>query len=453
MPARLTLAQRLNIDEHGRVAFVGSGGKTSAMFALARDLPGPGVLVTTTTHLAIAQAALADRHVIVSPGQSIQDAISPFPSGVTLISGMDTTRVQLSSPTDAQLKELHQFATENGCPVLLEADGSRFLPIKAPADHEPRIPDWSTHVVVVTGLSGLHQPLDATHVHRPEIFSELSGLPMDATIQMEHVAAVLTHKQGGLKNIQVTMTPFLLINQADSEMQQSEAGRLATLALPAYHKVMITSLSDTETPIKACFTHVAGIILAAGESRRFAEGPKALLDWQGEPFVRRITQVALAAGLEPVVVVTGANQDRVAQALEGLPVDLVHNTEWEHGQSTSIRAGFKGLAVQTGAAIFLLADQPQITEQLLRALVERHRQTSAPVVAPMIEERRGNPVLFDQRVFRDLQSIEGDTGGRAVFSRHPIEYLDWLDAIQLIDVDTVQDYINLKEAYASREHV
>jgi molybdenum cofactor cytidylyltransferase len=96
-----------------------------------------------------------------------------------------------------------------------------------------------------------------------------------------------------------------------------------------------------------------------------------------------------------------------------------------------------------GAAIFLLADMPQITAEVLRALVEAHARELPAVLAPVVEDRRTNPVLFDRVTFPDLGQLTGDVGGRAIFSKYSPVYLPWLDDALLRDVDTPDDYRKL----------
>jgi molybdenum cofactor cytidylyltransferase len=97
-----------------------------------------------------------------------------------------------------------------------------------------------------------------------------------------------------------------------------------------------------------------------------------------------------------------------------------------------------------GSAVFLLADQPQIPIELVKALNEQHARSLSPIIAPLIDDRRGNPVLFDRVTFADLLSLTGDVGGRAVFAKHPITYVPWHDANVLLDVDTPEDYQRLR---------
>lgn len=187
---------------------------------------------------------------------------------------------------------------------------------------------------------------------------------------------------------------------------------------------------------------VAGIILAAGESRRLGH-PKQLLDWKGKPFVRQVAETALAARLEPVIVVTGATAPEVKTALHGLPVQLVHNADWAEGQSGSVKAGLAAVPPEASAAIFMVVDQPQLPVRLLDALQEHYAEQRPPIIATLVDGRRSNPVLFDRSTFADFASLTGDTGGRALFSKHQVTWYPWLDTSLALDVDTPEDYERL----------
>jgi molybdenum cofactor cytidylyltransferase len=148
-----------------------------------------------------------------------------------------------------------------------------------------------------------------------------------------------------------------------------------------------------------------------------------------------------------VVVVTGANAEHVEAAVEDLDIIVVRNEQWKSGQASSIKAGIGQLTASSlprvGGAIFLLADQPQLTTSVLRALTEKHAEGLYPVIAPMVMDRRANPVLFDRVTFPDLLTLEGDTGGRAIFHKHRVEYVPWHDDRLLLDVDTPDMYQRL----------
>ena len=324
---------------------------------------------------------------------------------------------------------------------MIEADGSRQKPLKAWGEHEPPIPAFVNQVVNVVGLTGLGNPLNNESVHRPEIFSKLSGLQVGEIITPDALTKVLTHNLGGLKNIPPAARKTILLNQADTPELQSIARGMAGSLLSSFDSVIVASL--VQERVFAVHEPVAGVVLAAGASTRFGK-PKQLLDWKGQPFVRAVAMKALEAGLSPVLVVTGANSELVEAAVKDLNVVIVKNDEWESGQASSIKAGIRSLSpVGVGGAIFLLTDQPQITTSIIRALVEKHADGLYPVVAPMVIDARANPVLFDQVTFADLLGIEGDVGGRAIFHKHRVEYLPWHDDRMLLDVDTPEHYQRL----------
>lgn len=431
------------------VAFVGAGGKTTALFQLARELPPP-VIVSATTHLGTWQIPLADRHII-APTPAPLEALDHSLRGVILVTG--AIKDERTQPLGAEgMKRLREFCGVHSLPLLIEADGSRQKPLKAPSEHEPPIPDFARLVVVVAGLRGLGQPLNQENAHRPEIFARLGGLQPGESVTPAALARVLAHPEGGLKHIPEHARRIALLNQADSPELQAQADTIAKNLLSSYHAVIIASLKEKQ--IHAVREPVAGIILAGGGSLRFGQ-PKQLLDWRGEPFVRAVAKTALEAGLSPVVVVTGAHGHQVAAALQGLPVRITHNEEWESGQASSIREGVRTLILApsptqgegyaAGGAIFLLADQPQVTPPILHALVDEHASTLAPVVAPMVLDRRANPVLFDRSTFPDLLKLEGDVGGRGIFSKYRVTYLPWHDDALLLDVDTPEHYQRLKD--------
>jgi molybdenum cofactor cytidylyltransferase len=170
---------------------------------------------------------------------------------------------------------------------------------------------------------------------------------------------------------------------------------------------------------------------------------KALLDWRGIPFVRAAALEAIAAGLDPVIVIAGNDAKQIQDVVRDLPVKVVINSEWQTGQSSSIRVGLKCLPEHIGGAVFQLVDQPQIPQTLLRQLVLEHSLTLAPIILPESGGRRANPGLFDRKVFPELMKLQGDIGGRGIFSHFPLRTIPWNDEVILLDVDTPEDYQNL----------
>lgn len=466
----MKLSKALRISPHPRLAFVGAGGKTTALFTLARELLDCNhqeiatVIVTATTHLGSDQVKIADHYKVIQSADdlaSLKDCMLP---GVVLLTGGLADPERTSGLDFQLLGDVLALADACNIPLLVEADGSRRRPLKAPAEHEPAVPAWVEHVVVVAGISALGRPLAPEWVHRPEIFGELADLPLGKRISIHDMTNLLSHPMGGLKNIPKGARRTLLLNQADTAEQQAAASRLGHRLLDSYHAILVSSLAPASLvgsefdalegaggtiSVIAVHEQVAGIVLAAGESARFGR-PKQLLDIQGEAFVHRAARTALEANLSPVVVVTGAYSELIMGALADLPVEITHNSNWSEGQGTSVGVGIGALGEKPGAAVFLLADQPLVTAQVIRSLIELHSRTLAPIAAPMVDGERANPVLFDRVTFEELSALSGDTGGRAIFSRFPVTRLVWHDRSTLLDVDTPEAYRLLMEVVGER---
>ena len=130
----------------------------------------------------------------------------------------------------------------------------------------------------------------------------------------------------------------------------------------------------------------------------------------------------------------GAYGELVREALHGEQVEIVENEAWEEGQSSSVKAGLDAVRDRAEAVVFLLADMPLVDGELVKALVNEHRKTLSPIIAPWVGGRRGNPILFDANTFHSLEGLSGDQGARALTNQFPVSRIEW-DESALIDVD------------------
>ncbi|MFZ0535108.1 MAG: selenium cofactor biosynthesis protein YqeC [Anaerolineales bacterium] len=467
----MKLIEALRYSLPSSLAFVGAGGKTTALFRSGRELLteiqddelNKTVLVTTTTHIGAWQLGKADHHFIINSASEFVKLEEELPAGVVLLTGEEKYNL-LGGLSPGLLDKVRAFAEDHKLHLLIEADGSHACPLKAPAEHEPAIPDFTQNVIVVAGLMGLGKPLTKKWVHRPEKFAELSGLQIGEAVTSDALVKVLINWYGGLKNIPSDARRSILLNQADTAECQSKAKTISEQLISNYHSIIIASLAgdNTEIPsqanqirdlqkgIHAVIEPIGGVILAAGGSSRLGE-PKQLLLWKGQPLIRHVAIAALKAGLTPVVVVVGSSAEEVQSSINDLPLRIVINSEWDTGLSSSIKRGIAPLPKEIGGAVFLQADQPQIPPLLIKSLVEAHQTTLSPIVAPQIDGQRGNPVLFDSSTFSKLLSLEGDLGGRDLFGRLPVHWVTWHDPNLLLDIDTPKDYQKFLGLYTEGE--
>ena len=181
------------------------------------------------------------------------------------------------------------------------------------------------------------------------------------------------------------------------------------------------------------------VLIAAGESRRLGT-PKQLLPWAGHTLLRHAALTALEADLGPVIVVLGSNQVACRAALEGLPLEISHNSDWQSGMGGSIAVGVRALQGNTlEAVIVMLCDQPFVTAITLRELETEWRRGGCEVVATRAAEILGPPALFSSKRFHRLLELHGHHGAKSIFKDEPS--LRWIESpAAAIDVDTAADW-------------
>lgn len=189
---------------------------------------------------------------------------------------------------------------------------------------------------------------------------------------------------------------------------------------------------------------VAIVILAAGISSRLGQ-PKQLLDLGGEPLIRHTVRNAEASSASEVVLVVGSRGDEVAAAAGDGRHRVVFNSDFAHGQSTSLVAGISSLGDDVDAALLMLGDQPTVGPDLLDAIIARFSETGVKIIRPRYQDGPGNPVLFSRHIFADLQEVTGDLGARELIqaNRHLVEWFE-VDAPMPPDVDSEADYQALR---------
>lgn len=190
---------------------------------------------------------------------------------------------------------------------------------------------------------------------------------------------------------------------------------------------------------------IAGIVLAAGRSRRMGE-PKALLRLEDRTFLERAVTVLRDAGCEHVaVVVAGDGPDGVASEAIRLGASLVVNPYPDAQQIDSLRLGLRSLPDEAHAAMVLPVDVPAVSAELARSLVEAYRLAGSSIVVPAHDGRHGHPVLFARRVWPELMQCDLAEGARSVIQAHASDLLELPVEGLAEDVDTPEDFARLAE--------
>ena len=165
--------------------------------------------------------------------------------------------------------------------------------------------------------------------------------------------------------------------------------------------------------------NVTAIVLAAGRSTRMGGPNKLLAEIDGKKLVRIVAEQALASKATDVIVVTGHQADLVEQALAGLNVKFVRNPDFAGGLASSVKAGIAAVPDNADGAVVCLGDMPLISAKLIDRLIETFAPDRGHLIAvPVSDGRRGNPVLWSRRFFRELMTLDGDVGARHLIAKH-----------------------------------
>jgi molybdenum cofactor cytidylyltransferase len=419
------------------VAISGGGGKSSLMFALAKALSGR-VIMTTTTRIFTAQTKLADAVFIVPKGQTSDGGLIGESGQVSelgallarhgncLVIGELVGEKAAGVPPELPGRLLARADVDY---VLVEADGSRMRPCKAPAGHEPVVPTETTVLVPVAGIDAVGGRL-VDVAHRPERVAVLTGLRPDDEMTTSALAALMSHPDGGLKGAPGEARVVPLLNKVTTSEQSLAAGEVARLLLKneRIDSVVIGAVREP-VPVRAIQRRVTAVVLAAGEGRRMGQS-KQLLPWGGTTVLGRTLENLRASTVHDIVVVSGHKADAVKAIAGEQGLATVYNRDYAVGEMlSSLQVAVRQLAANRSAALVTLADQPMVRPGVIDLILDAYRKGKGDLLAPFYRGRRGNPVLIGRRYFAELLALPPGAAPRDLLQRHP-------DDLVMVEVDT-----------------
>ncbi len=429
--SNFTLPTAFNLQAQKElIAFVGGGGKTSLLFALAQALPGRRLL-TTTTRIFAAQMAHAQAVIkfttedAENAEKKIGEALDRF--GTCLVVGDVTGDKAVGLPPERV--DLWQNRPDVDF-VLVEADGSRMRPIKAPAAHEPVIPSAATLVVPVVGIDALNGRFSQI-THRPELAAALLRYSVIGDrLSVADVAQLIAHPQGGLKGVPEGARVVPFINKVETAVQTHAARQIAQQLLhsPRIERVVIGAV-QTDQPVREVQQRVTAVILAAGEGARMGQ-TKQLLPWGSTTVLGQTIRNLGQTAVHHQLVITGHEADKVRQIARAAGVETLHNPDYAAGEMlSSLQTAVRQLPAKVTAVLVMLADQPMVEPETIDQILAAYWQGKGELMAPAYQGRRGNPVLIGRRYFAELLALPPGDAPRTLLRRHA-------DQLHLVAVPT-----------------
>ena len=189
--------------------------------------------------------------------------------------------------------------------------------------------------------------------------------------------------------------------------------------------------------------HNRALILAAGSSRRMGT-QKLLLPFGEKTIIETVIDNILQSGVDGIMVVLGADHDRIRKIVDPLPVEVCFNENHESGMLSSVMCGFRSLPEDTGTALVFLGDQPGIPPQVTDTILKAYDESLHGIVIPVYDHRRGHPLLVDMKYKMEIEKLDLETGLRSLMHLFPEDVLE-VEVNEpgiLVDIDTREDYSN-----------
>lgn len=408
------------------VAIVGGGGKTTLLYALGNYLHklGKRVLLSTTTRMFPPREGEA----VMWLGQD-----NPPPqnkNGLYLWgAGMDQAGKVIGLKHNSFLTLMDQYDY-----ILVEADGSRGLPLKFWGVGEPVLPQGVTDVLCLASLRALDQPV-AEVLHRLDLCKEKMELP--AVVDADLFNALRLYQYNFLKAMVPGETRITLIDR--------DPGNLSDVITSPYPAVC---WKQQQITVRFVAHQIAVIVLAGGAGSRFGGG-KLTANLAGKPVLSWVLRKINSTSLYPRVVVSGDNEG-VRELAESFGFHCVKNDQWATGMSSSLKKGLSWINSSCAegkiqGVLIMLGDMPIIQRKTIQQILATLERQNPQVAYPVFQRRRGHPVYFSKECFPALLTVKGDSAGRSIIDQFKHVAIKTDDQGILLDIDFRNDLAKMEQ--------
>jgi molybdenum cofactor cytidylyltransferase len=188
---------------------------------------------------------------------------------------------------------------------------------------------------------------------------------------------------------------------------------------------------------------IVAVVLSAGESSRMGR-PKALLPIDGQIFIEKIVGALKKSSVAKVIVVLGHNAEEMRRHIQHLPIEILINPDYKLGQLSSLQVAVRSLEKEADCDGMLvhLVDHPYVNTELVETMIKRCEETAKLIIVPRYNGKRGHPVIFSRKLFKELLAAPMDQGAKAVVDAHRADTLeiDTEDEGITLDIDTPELY-------------
>ncbi len=342
--------------------------------------------------------------------------------------------------------------------LIVESDGARQLPLKAPGENEPCIPSKADVVIGVMGMDALGKELRDGNVHRAEQMSRLLDQPLGSVISETTFRKLAMNEDGLFRNSPLGARKIMILNKAEGVEKRMLAEDIMKGILEQHDGIddfLIASL-EQEYIYKRLPLKLSLIVFGAGKSTRMGE-QKLLMEMDGSSILEKVMRtVTKKAYLDPDrlgQVVTSEtilvyHEDGVKAIGERYGIEkLVWNPEPERGMSSSLLLAAENIARDCDGYLFFMGDQPFLDDDTMTNILKLWLKDTTRIVVPYFAGKQGNPVLFPWELRDRLLRVTGDKGGRDVIksSLDKVAFCEIEESTPGVDIDDRECYTRYKD--------